>query len=110
MPLQGCRPPKGQVIKKTTESCSWSRRSTNKAYQINVAPYHSDVSYGNGWTHIDGWSERVLDYIALMQRESVAHLAKSATDAGCNCFCVSCLRMKSVEGRSQRGVKNPLTA
>ena len=40
---------------------------TNQAYVINVAPYKSGVSYGHGWTHIDGWSERVLDYIAAIE-------------------------------------------
>jgi len=45
---------------------------TQKAYVINVAPYKSGISYGNGWTHIDGWSERVLDYIAAMEREEAA--------------------------------------
>jgi 60 kDa SS-A/Ro ribonucleoprotein len=42
---------------------------TKQAYVINVAPYQSGISYGNGWTHIDGWSERVLDYIAAMETE-----------------------------------------
>lgn len=36
---------------------------TDKAYCVNVAPYKQGISYGNGWTHIDGWSERVMDYI-----------------------------------------------
>lgn len=44
---------------------------TKRAYVINVAPYQSGISYGNGWTHIDGWSERVLDYIAAMEKEDV---------------------------------------
>lgn len=43
---------------------------TKQAYVINVAPYQSGISYGNGWTHIDGWSERVLDYIAAMEKEA----------------------------------------
>jgi 60 kDa SS-A/Ro ribonucleoprotein len=42
---------------------------TSKAYVVNVAPYKQGVSYGNGWTHIDGWSERVLDYIAAVEKE-----------------------------------------
>jgi len=42
---------------------------TNRAYVINVAPYKSGISHGNGWTHIDGWSERVLDYIAAIEGE-----------------------------------------
>jgi len=45
---------------------------TKKAYVMNVAPFKSGISYGNGWTHIDGWSERVLDYIAAMEREEAA--------------------------------------
>jgi hypothetical protein len=43
---------------------------THKAYVINVAPYQSGISYGSGWTHIDGWSERVLDYIAAIEGEN----------------------------------------
>jgi 60 kDa SS-A/Ro ribonucleoprotein len=43
---------------------------TRKAYVINVAPYKSGISYGNGWTHIDGWSERVLDYIGAIESEN----------------------------------------
>jgi TROVE domain. len=43
---------------------------TKQAYVINVAPYKSGISYGNGWTHIDGWSERVLDYITAMEKET----------------------------------------
>ena len=44
---------------------------TPLAYVVNVAPYQHGVSYGNGWTHIDGWSERVVDYIAAIESESV---------------------------------------
>lgn len=33
------------------------------AYCVNVATNEHGVSYGKGWTHIDGWSEHVLDYI-----------------------------------------------
>ena len=40
---------------------------TPKAYVVNVAPYKHGVSYGNGWTHIDGWSERIVDFIAVSQ-------------------------------------------
>jgi 60 kDa SS-A/Ro ribonucleoprotein len=43
---------------------------TQKAYVVNVAPYKNGLSYGNGWTHIDGWSERVVDYIAAVEKES----------------------------------------
>lgn len=34
-----------------------------KSYMINVASYRNGVGYGNGWTHIDGWSEAIVDYI-----------------------------------------------
>lgn len=39
-----------------------------RAYMINVAPYQHGVGYGNGWTHINGWSERVLDYIQEIEK------------------------------------------
>jgi len=42
---------------------------TSKAYVVNVAPYKHGVSYGNGWTHIDGWSERVVDYIGAVEKD-----------------------------------------
>jgi 60 kDa SS-A/Ro ribonucleoprotein len=43
---------------------------TAKAYVVNVAPYKHGLSYGDGWTHIDGWSERVVDYIAAAEAET----------------------------------------
>ncbi|HKF26004.1 MAG TPA: hypothetical protein VKB24_08510, partial [Candidatus Acidoferrum sp.] len=45
---------------------------TKHAYVVNVAPYQRGISYGNGWSHIDGWSDRVLDYIAETEREAAA--------------------------------------
>lgn len=33
-----------------------------KGYVINVATYKNGIGYGP-WTHIDGWSEAVIDYI-----------------------------------------------
>jgi hypothetical protein len=33
-----------------------------KGYVINVASYKNGVGYGK-WTHIDGWSESVIEYI-----------------------------------------------
>jgi len=38
-----------------------------KAYMINVASYKNGVGYRNGWTHIDGFSEAVIRYIAAME-------------------------------------------
>jgi 60 kDa SS-A/Ro ribonucleoprotein len=43
-----------------------------RAYVVNVAPYKHGISYGNGWTHIDGWSERIVDYIAATETEAAA--------------------------------------
>jgi hypothetical protein len=37
-----------------------------KGYVINVASYRNGVGYGE-WTHIDGWSEAVVDYIAELE-------------------------------------------
>jgi hypothetical protein len=37
-----------------------------KGYVINVASARNGVGYGE-WTHIDGWSEAVVDYIAELE-------------------------------------------
>jgi len=42
---------------------AWALRS----YMINVAPYAKGVGYGNGWVHINGWSERVMDYVRAVE-------------------------------------------
>jgi 60 kDa SS-A/Ro ribonucleoprotein len=36
-------------------------------YVINVASYKNGVGYGK-WTHIDGWSESVVEYIRALER------------------------------------------
>lgn len=41
------------------------------SYVVNVAPYQHGVSYRNGWNHIDGWSERVIDYIREFESDEV---------------------------------------
>lgn len=38
-----------------------------RGYVINVADARNGVGYG-AWTHIDGWSQAVLDYIAEFER------------------------------------------
>jgi 60 kDa SS-A/Ro ribonucleoprotein len=43
---------------------------TGLAYCVNVASNANGVSYKNGWQHIDGWSEAVLDYIREIEIES----------------------------------------
>jgi len=37
-----------------------------RGYVINVASNRNGVGYGE-WTHIDGWSEAVVDYIAVIE-------------------------------------------
>lgn len=37
------------------------------AYMINVASYKNGVGYGK-WTHIDGWSESVVNYIQAFEK------------------------------------------
>ncbi len=39
-----------------------------KGYVINVASFKNGVGYGQ-WTHIDGWSESVVEYIRAMESE-----------------------------------------
>jgi len=51
-------------------------RWTRRAYVVNVAPYQHGVSYGNGWTHIDGWSERIVDYIAATESDPIVGKAQ----------------------------------
>ena len=34
-----------------------------KGYMINIAPYEHGVGYGNGFVHINGWSQNVVSYI-----------------------------------------------
>jgi 60 kDa SS-A/Ro ribonucleoprotein len=40
---------------------------SGKGYVINVASNRNGVGYGE-WTHIDGWSEAVVDYIAELEK------------------------------------------
>lgn len=39
-----------------------------KSYMINVASARNGVGYGSGWTHLDGFSEAVLKWIAEFER------------------------------------------
>jgi hypothetical protein len=43
------------------------REPRGKGYVINVASNRNGVGYG-AWTHIDGWSEAVVEYIAEFER------------------------------------------
>lgn len=44
---------------------------TDRAYMINVAPYEHGVG-GGRWQSVDGWSERILDYIAALETDALA--------------------------------------
>jgi 60 kDa SS-A/Ro ribonucleoprotein len=37
-----------------------------RGYMINVASNRNGVGYG-AWTHVDGWSEAIIDYIAALE-------------------------------------------
>lgn len=41
-----------------------------RGYMINVASYKNGVGYG-AWTHIDGWSESVVEYIRELERTEI---------------------------------------
>ena len=41
-------------------------KPAGKGYVINVASYKNGVGYG-AWTHIDGWSESVIEYIRALE-------------------------------------------
>lgn len=42
------------------------RAPRGKGYVINVASNRNGVGYG-AWTHIDGWSEAIVEYIAALE-------------------------------------------
>jgi len=42
-----------------------------KGYMVNVASNRNGVGYGS-WTHIDGWSESVVAYIAACEHDTAA--------------------------------------
>jgi 60 kDa SS-A/Ro ribonucleoprotein len=44
-------------------------RPKGKGYVINVASYQNGIGYG-AWTHIDGFSESVFDYIIESEKET----------------------------------------
>ena len=43
-----------------------------KGYVINVASCKNGVGYGK-WTHIDGWSEAVIDYIRALEQTAMSN-------------------------------------
>ena len=50
---------------------SWSDgRPRPSGYVINVASYKNGVGYGK-WTHIDGWSESVVEYVRALEKSGL---------------------------------------
>lgn len=44
--------------------------STRKAWVVNTVSYKNGLSCGNGWAHIDRWSELVMDYITSVEKKT----------------------------------------
>lgn len=42
------------------------------AYLINVAPYKPGLDTGSSWVRINGWSERVIDWMLLHESQQIA--------------------------------------
>jgi hypothetical protein len=62
-----CRIGYGRLIVITDEQAHDSVPAPRgKGYVINVASNQNGVGYGP-WTHIDGWSEAVVEYIAELE-------------------------------------------
>jgi len=43
-----------------------------RGYMVNVASYQNGVGYNGNWTHVDGFSENVLSFIAALEGQEVA--------------------------------------
>lgn len=52
-------------------------KAESRGYVVNVAPYEHGIGYET-WTHVDGWSEAVLNYIGVA--ENVAPVTADDAD------------------------------
>ena len=59
------------------QDCDRGVRSPDKAnafgkhnYIVNVGSYKNGIAYKKKWTHINGWSEAILDYVAVAENEA----------------------------------------
>ncbi|HKF46193.1 MAG TPA: vWA domain-containing protein [Terracidiphilus sp.] len=69
---EDCRKGYDRLIVITDEqSHDQVRAPRGEGYVINVASNRNGVGYGE-WTHIDGWSEAVVEYIAELERADAA--------------------------------------
>lgn len=66
--------PHDRLIVITDEQSTEIQRVPNPvakhAYCINVASYRNGIGYGGGWTHLDGFSEAVLRWMAVSEAEA----------------------------------------
>lgn len=53
----------------TTGYGNYSPLTGAKAYMINIGNYENGISYGNGWEHIDGFSENSIRFIHEIEEE-----------------------------------------
>lgn len=49
-----------------------------RSYIVNVASYENGIGYRNGWHHINGFSERIIDFIILWEQSFFDEPAKSS--------------------------------
>ena len=65
---QAVREPYDRIVVITDEqSADRVPAPKGKGYMVNVASAKNGVGYGRGWTHIDGWSEAVIEYIRELE-------------------------------------------
>ncbi len=69
-----CRGYERLVVITDEQSHDKVKQPRGKGYVINVASNRNGVGYGE-WTHIDGWSEAVVDYIAELESAQGAPVA-----------------------------------
>jgi 60 kDa SS-A/Ro ribonucleoprotein len=59
------------MIRRAVPSNGTLLGTAGAAYMINLSTSKHGVGYGQGWTaHIDGWSERVLDFIHAVEADA----------------------------------------
>jgi len=66
--LEGLREVYDRVIVIDEQSHDRVPAPIGRGYMVNVASAKNGVGYG-AWTHVDGWSEAVVDYIRSLEVE-----------------------------------------
>jgi hypothetical protein len=66
--------PKSDIFSISKEKKGFMNKNASMAKNTDTSygKYNRNraLGYGNGWTHINGWSERVIDYIQAIEKES----------------------------------------